>query len=229
MPKNFIPCLLAILGYAIILLSIGSARPLFEWQIRDISTDYPSPYEVHTSPYRLTTSIGSSLNSSYQGIVYVTKGDGICSNKDVNFVASRSENDRSLEKALSNVDQVLYNWSGIELYLSGLYIWFYAARYKRPIWETLLSTVLAGVIFLFLTAMVHPFLYKVGPPFQYFGDLECNHGSVMFNVGLSKIHYETLLLLLGGIQCELAGIVLIVRQVIQALREKKEPEELVVG
>jgi hypothetical protein len=230
MHRNFIPFLLAVFGYAIILLSIGSARPLFEWQIKDINSDFPSPYEVHVSPYLLTTSIGDFVNSgSYHGKVYVVKDGEVCRSEDVNFEARRSQNHKTLEEALSNVDQALYSWSGIEIYLSGLCIWLCAAAYKRPLWETLLYTVLAGFLFLFLTVLVHPFLYKIAPPSEYFGGLECYHGTVIFNVVILKTHYETLLLLLVGILCEVGGIVMIVLQVRRAILQKKEPEEIVVG
>jgi hypothetical protein len=230
MHRSLLPFILASLGHVIVLLATSSARPLFEWQINDISTNFPAAYEIHVSPHLLTTSIGASLNDiSYRGKVYVSKDGEVCRSEDLKFDARRSESNESLELALLNIDEKLFAWSAIEIYLCGIYIWLSTIWNRRPIWEAFISTVLAGFIFILLTQAVRPYLYKVGPPFEYFGNLACYRGMVTFNVVLSKVHYETPVLLLVGILLELGAIGLILRQIMKAIIQRKESSKSAVG
>jgi hypothetical protein len=51
----------------------------------------------------------------------------------------------------------------------------------------------------------------------------------MFNVGLSKVHYEMTIVLFLGICLGLAALVVILRQIIKAIIERKESSNLAMG
>jgi hypothetical protein len=226
MHRNLLPFILASLGYVIFLLA--TSVPLFEWQISEIVTDFPPTYKVNISPYPLTTRLGTSLdNGLYVGRVYVSKDGRICRYKDLSFVATRSQNDEALEQVSLNINEKyipwLEGWVVMGIYLSGIYLWWFTIWYKRPIWEAIGLTALAIFIFILLTQIVRPFLWRVGPSPEYFGILDCYHGTVGFNVGLLKVHYETLIIFIAGLLLELAAIVMMLQQIIRAVMKKSGP------
>jgi len=112
----------------------------------------------------------------------------------------------------------------LEISLAGIYIWWFTIWYKRPIWKALvLAVVFTGVavfIFIVLTQIVRPFLWRVGASPEYFGTLDCYSGTVTFNVALSKVHYEMPILLFAGILLELGALGIMVRQIIKAIIER---------
>ena len=68
--------------------------------------------------------------------------------------------------------------------------------------------------------LVGPFRFSPGIA-NDFGFLDC-YGTLTFAVALSKVHYETFVILLIGILLELGGIVVILRQIMKAITNRKE-------
>jgi len=63
--------------------------------------------------------------------------------------------------------------------------------------------------------------------YPYLGSLWCLQGA--FNAELSKIHYETLLVLFAALLAEVGAIVVMLRQIIKAIMQRKESSKLAVG
>ena len=225
MQRTLLPFILASLGYVMALLA--TSMPLFEWQISEIVTDFPPTYNVNISRFPLTTRLGTFLdNASYVGKVYVSKDGRICRYKDLSFVATRLQNDEALEQVSLNVNEKyipwLEGWAVMGIYLSGIYIWWFTIWYKRPIWEAIGLTAVAIFIFILLTQIVRPFLWSVGPSPEYFGTLDCYRGTVTFNATLSKVHYETLIILFAGVLAELGALGMMLRQIIKDTIQGRE-------
>ncbi|HLO29121.1 MAG TPA: hypothetical protein VK249_08305, partial [Anaerolineales bacterium] len=216
------------LGYAIALFS--AKIPLFEWQISDIVTSFPSPYKVHTRPSPWIASIGDSLNQGLYvslGQVYVSKYGDNCRAEDVTVIVKRSRIDETSEWVSINIDKSI-SWlserSWIEIMLSLIYIWWFTIWYKRPIWEAVVLaiffTVMAG-IFYFVLAQILRHLLPTVVPFESAGILDCYHGIVTFNAKLLKVHYQSLIFLFIGILAELGAFGMMLRQIIRAVIERK--------
>jgi hypothetical protein len=221
MRHSFLPFVLASLGFTIILLSI--AMPLFEWQISEIVTDFPPIYEVHVFP-PWTARFGESFDDDlylYRKIS-VLKDRRECYNEDINVVFRRSQKDDALEQKWLNVYKSfswLPGWSLIEIVLSVLYIWWFIIWYKRQsFWKAMGLTVFAGFVFLNLIPRL------MGPlsPNNFHGAVDCFNSTIAFNASLSEIHYETPVILLIGILLECGALVIMVRQIIKAIIERKK-------
>jgi len=234
MQRALLPSSLASLGFIIILLALK--MPLFEWQISEIVTDFPSAYEIHIQPSPWSARLGDSLNDSLYislGNVYVTK-DGIsCSHENLNFLVRRSQSDETLERISLNLTEKngrwLYVWGARIIILSGIYIWWFTIFYqRRSIFLAFLFTIIAGVFYVWLTQIVRPLLPRV-VPLEYLGGLDCYHGTVTFNARLLKIHYETLIVFVSGILLELGALGIILRQIMKAIIERKDSSKSAVG
>lgn len=226
MLRSLQPFLLAILGFVMVLWA--TSLPLFEWQISEPSTDFPSTYEVHILPSPWVAKLGNSLDdSSYisLGKVYVSKDGRSCNHKNLDFIVRRLHNEETLERILLNFTREnsswLYVWSLRLIILSVIYIWWFTIYYeRRPIFLALMFTVIAGVFYIGLTQIVRPLLPDV-VPIEYLGGLDCYNGTVTFNAMLSKVHYETLIVFLAGILLELGALGIMLRQIIRAVKERR--------
>lgn len=216
MRRSFYPYILAILGFATILWAM--TRPLFEWQINDIATDYPQNYEVNIFPSPWTARFGDSFNDD----LYVYKNVSVlvdrkhCYDEDINVVIGRVQKDKALEAAWLNFYKNiswLFGWSVIEVLFSVLYIWWYVVRYRHSFGTAIGLTALAVFIFLNLVPRL------AGPLFpRYFpGSVDCYHGTITFTAVLLEIHYETPIILLVGVLVELGALVMMLYQVRQAV------------
>ena len=111
MQRALLPSILASLGSVIILLA--ARMSLFEWQISEIVTDFPSTYEVHMQPSPWTARLGDSLNDSLYislGNIYVTKDGTSCRPDNLSFVVRRSKNDETLERISLNFTEKNSQW-----------------------------------------------------------------------------------------------------------------------
>ena len=228
-----LPFILASLGFSMILLAIK--MPLFEWQISEIVTDLPP--EVHINPSPWVTRLGQSLDDDsyifYQ--VYVSKDGLSCRLKGVNSVTNRSQNDEQLERVSLSISQKItllksgWNLVGLILFLcGGIYIWWFALWSGRPISEAIIFTVIVIVIFVFLAVGIwRPFLlYTVGPHLDCLGVSDRYHGTFAFTAILSKVHYETPVVLLTGILLELGALGVMVRQIMKVIFERRSGSKL---
>lgn len=216
------------------MLPFGIRMPLFEWQVSEIVTDFPSTYrvEISSSPWR--ASIGESLEvGSYilQEIRVIGNGK-YCREEGLKFVVKRSQNDQILERVLNaNLKNTsLDSWSFIlglwELVFCGWYVWWFIMVYKH-------GSPLQAVIFMGIAGFIYVFLILawrlVGPHiFGYVGLADCS-GTVTFNASLAKVHYETLLVFWAGVLLELGAFVEIVRQMVKAGAPGKESSRSAVG
>ncbi len=231
MHRSFLPFLLVSLGYAIALLA--TTMPLFEWQISEVVTDFPSTYEVHVHPSPWTARLGDSLDHGLYitfGQLYVSK-DGENCRYNMNIVVKRSWIERTLEQLSQSLDGFiawLYEWNCIEIVLSVVYVWWFTIWYKRPVGEAFVFTIIAGLFNFELTQILRELLPRV-IPFASVGTLDCYHGIVTFAARLSKVHYETLFVFGAGILAQLGAFGMMLGQIIKATIERKESPKLVAG
>jgi len=147
-----------------------------------------------------------------------------CLKEDLTFIVRRSAQDNSWDQTWLNIyknTSWLSGWSWIEVILSSIYIlWFVLWSKQGRVLQAIILTGIAVILFLNLTQilrLVAPFPYP-----HYFGTVNCYHGTITFNAILSKIHYETLSILLVGILSEFGVLFLMLRQITKAIIERKK-------
>ena len=232
--RSLLPSILAGLGSFIILLA--TSMPLFEWQISEIVTDFPSTYKVHIQPSPWTTRLGDSLSdSSYisLGKIYASNDGTSCRHENLHFVVRRSQNDEMFERVALNFteknSQWLYVWGARIMILSGIYIWWFTIFYeRRSVSYAVIFTVMVVVFYIGLTQIARPLLPRV-VSFEYIGMLDCDPGTVTFNAMLSTVHYETIVIFFAGILFELGALGIMLRQIMKAIIERKESSKSAVG
>jgi hypothetical protein len=202
--------------------------PFFEWQIIDFTTNFPSNYEVYHLPMPWMAKLGDSLDDNLYSIsrISVSKDGRNCFKEDLNFVVNRSQNDKALEHKWLNIKEDvswLVGWSLIEIALSGFYILWFGLWYRKG--SEIQTIVLLGVALCSFIYLV-TFLNSAGRfiPHQYLGLVDCDSGTVTFTAKLSKIHYETLVVLAMGISAEVGALWIMVRQMRMATLERSQHE-----
>ena len=228
MYRGLLPNILVSLGLAIILL--GTSLPILEWQIGDIVADYPPTYEVHAQSSPWKTRLGDSLDRGIfvsVGKFFVSQNGRECSLKSVNFIVERSQKDEEIEHLILSIDKnimLLIEWIPGGFILSVIYIWWFTLWNKRPVWKAIVLafvfTIIAGIIYVEITQIFRLLLPRV-VPLASAGTLDCYDGTLTFSAVLSKIHYETLAVLFIGIILEAGALVIILRNIIKAVFERK--------
>jgi hypothetical protein len=200
--------------------------PLFEWQISNIVTDFPSTYEVDVRPSPWIAHPRDSLDDGSYILRYgisVVRDGNYCREQDLKFVVRRSQNYKIVEQMLNAHQEMsnsswLFGWVMTGLVLSGIYIWWFIIGYKeRRIVDTFLYVGIAGAIYVFLLL----FSRIIGPHIGYAGTIDCN-GTIEFNARLSKVHYETLIAFFAIILLELGALSVMLRQIRIAMSERKK-------
>jgi len=187
--------------------------PLLEWQISEIATDSSHDDRFNLSSW--TTKLGDSLV------------DVLCCGKSsnpegLNPVVRRSWSEETVERVARNINRSVFPWLWLLLFLSGIYVWWSAIHHKRPITEALISTVVAMIFLCVLLDVTRSF-------YAYVVTSECLEDAVTFNAKLSKVHYETLLVLFVAILAEVGAVSIMLRQIRWAIIENKESAKLAVG
>ncbi len=191
------------------------SMPLFEWQVSEIVTDPLYDIRFNASPW--IAKFGDSLED--HSVIFHHFDGSYCGNsfspEELNSVVKRSWSEETLEQIARNINRSIVPWLWLLIVLSGIYVWWYALHYKRPIAEVLILSVVAIVLLCILLDVSRPFFaIVVGPG--------CLEGTVMFNANLSKVHYETLIVFFAGILLELGAIGMMLRQIIRAAIERKK-------
>jgi hypothetical protein len=231
--RSLLPFILAIIGFTLIALVIN--MPVFEWQISDIATDLPAGVQINSS---WTTKFGDSLmDGSYNAndgsyifhqVLFSSNGNS-CSAEQLTSVVKRSQSDETLEQMALNVNHEIVLWmTGLTqtgqitmtvfLFLCGVYIWWFTISDNRPIAEALILTVIAVVL---LGLLINVWRILV-PETGVFVCRPWIHGSVTFNAKLSKVHYETLIVLFIGIVAELGAVGVMLHKVVQVIFQKNK-------
>lgn len=206
--------------------------PLFEWRIK-INSDFSSTYEVHFEPSPWTTKFGEALDDrSYTfNKVWVLMGEAICTNDEEYLVVLRPPNEKSLESLSVNADEGISGlilWSFIEIILSGIYIWWFVVwKEHRPISDAIIPVVISAIFLCFLIAILRLVAPKITVDYFMISD-QC-HGSLTLRARLSKIHYETLIVVFVGILGEFIALGFMLRQWIMTIIQRKEPSKSMVG
>jgi hypothetical protein len=225
--RSIIPFILANLGITFIVAAIY--MPVFEWQISEVITSFPSTYKVDKHPSTVTARLGDSLDdkSFVFRRFYVSLDNRYCSAGNMNSVVKRSWNEAVLERILlwSNVNYRslpwLISWGLIECILAGIYIWWSTIWYEhRPDSDAMNSSVLAAIFAVVFFCFVQISLLKVMGPIIDFGVLDDCRGTLTFSARLAKIHYGTLIVLFVGILAEVGAFGIMLRQVILAVKNK---------
>jgi hypothetical protein len=212
MHRSLLPFILASLGSILFAWSIN--MPLFEWQVSQITTNPPHDIRFNPSPW--IAKFGDSLMDS-SVISYQFNGSycGKSLNQEkLKSIVKRSWSEDILERITRKINANIIPWLWLLTFLSGFYIWWYTLYYKQPITGTLISTVIAMILFCILLDMSRPF-------YAYIAGSGCLEGIVTFNAHLAKIHYETLLALLVAIIAEAGAVRMMFRQIRKALDERK--------
>lgn len=217
--------MLAGLGFTMIALATN--MPLFEWQISEIVTDLPSEVHINSS---WATKPGDSLEDESYVLnqVVMMKNGNSCSPKQLSHVVRRSQSDERLEQITLVLNQGITRWltgqsfagqssMAIILLLCGIYIWCFMTRYNRTFSEAIVSTVTAIIMLAFLINIWRILIPDIGV-FVCRPEL---HGTVSLAARLSKIHYETPIILLTGILLVCGASVITVRQIRQAIIDRK--------
>lgn len=224
--RSTLPFILASLGFTLIALAIN--MPLFEWQISEVVTDLPP--EVHISPSWTTRSGESFESDSYvlNQVVILLKNGNSCSPEQLTHVVRRSQNDERLEQIALDVNQGITRWltgqsftgqltMAVILIFCVVYIWWFTTWYNRPFSEAIVSTVITVILFAILINVWRIFVPEVGV-FVCRPEL---HGTVSLAARLSKIYYETPIIMLTGILLECGAIFMMVHQIRQAIVDRK--------
>jgi hypothetical protein len=232
MVRGFLPFVLALIGFPVILIS--SVRPIFEWQISEISSDVPSSYDVRSSPSPWKTGIGDSLvEKSYVfRMIHVSENGNGCSRRDLNIAIQRSRSDELWEQlslALlfdHNDIRWLIMWTWIEIAISIAYMFWFAFWHAHRTFSY--AVISAGFATLFFCYILIPMLHFMGPRVDFSGIANC-HGTIMFRAQIIKVYYSVPILFLAGIFAELAALIMMVRQIVKRASSKKESSRLAVG
>ena len=236
--QSLFPFILATLGCFLVL--VGGDMPLFEWQIHKLIEDFAPTYKVYIAPSPWTAYLGDSLDDRrymFHNISVVRSGMS-CLGGDFDFTANRSAEDKAFERVFNmnmNVENLLWllKWGFAEIGLTILYIWLFLIwnEGRRGWVYALAQTAIAGFSFLFISVttrmLAGPFRFSPGIAEDY-GLLDC-YGKLTFAVALSKVHYETFVIVLIGILLELGGMVVILRQTMKAIVHKRESAQSDVG
>lgn len=224
--RSILPFILASLGFTLIALAIN--MPLFEWQISEFVTDLPP--EVHISPSWTTRSGESFESDSYvlNQVVMILKNGNSCSPKQLTHVVRRSRNDERLEQIALDVNQRITRWltgqsftgqitMAVILLLCVLYIWWFTTWHNHPFSEAIVSTVVAVIMLAILINVWRILVPEIGV-FVCRPELR---GTVSLAARLSKIYYETPIIMLTGILLECGAIIIMVYQIRQAIIDRK--------
>lgn len=234
MIRTFLPFILALFGLPVILFS--SSRPILEWQISEIVTDFPSSYKIHSFPSPWEARIGDSLEDKSYIFrrIYVSENDKACSTSNLNMVVKRSRNDELLERLslarpLNDVSiNWVIGWILIEIALSVAYIlWFTFWHEHRTASNAIISAGFATMCFCYLFI---PMMKLMGPRISFGGIGIANcHGTIMFSAKLLKVYYSIPILWFAGIFAELAAFAMMVYQVAKAVSKRRESSKLAMG
>lgn len=230
MLRSFLPFILASLGFT--LVAVATSLPLFEWQISEIVADFPPEVQINPSPWK--TRLGESLDDDrYIGFyqIYLVKGNQTYRVEDLSSIVRRSQNDEALEQVALDFNQNIMPWVAdvarinLLFLLCLVFIWLATFLHKRPIYEAVIFTVIAVAFSCNMLNVWKGFLYKVVPAFVESGVF----GTVTLSASLSKIHYETMIVLFMGICAELGSVGIMLLEVIRAVAQKEEPSISAVG
>ena len=208
MLRSFTPFLLASLGFILFVLAL--IMPLFEWQISETVVGASSSCNGKL-PSSLTTSIGESLDPKNHPILP----------ENLRFVVRSSQSGRIIEGITRNINRGVIPLLWLLMFLCGIYIWWYAMYNKHTIAEVIISPLVA-MILLCVLINAGRFVY----PYPYFF-LWCYDGT--FNAELSKVHYETLLVVFAVFIAETGAMVVMLSQIRHAIIQRKESAKLAVG
>jgi len=151
--------------------------PLYEWQAGEIITD--TPYDIRFAPSPWIAKFGDSLEDS--SFISGQFDNSYCGNSfspdKMNSVAKRLRIEEALERITRNINHSIIPWLWFLIFLSGIYIWWFAIYYKRPFIETFLFTVVAIVFLCIILDASRPFFAIIGGP-------GCLEGTVTFNARL---------------------------------------------
>jgi hypothetical protein len=235
MHRSLLPFLLASLAFTLVALAV--TMPLFEWEISDVVTDFPPNYDVHVYPSPWRAYLGDSLDASlhsFPGGFRIRRDGEFCRTGDLNIAVVRSQNDETLERMLNFKPQTklwLFAWISIEVVLSVVYIVLYILEYQHGSnMQAIFLMGIAGFICVFLILIMRLF---GSLPYYFFPDdfdsgVAC-YGTITFHAVLSKVHYETLLVLGAGILAEVGALGIVLRQIRRAISEGKESVKGAVG
>lgn len=209
--RSLIPFILASLG--LFMISLATKMPLFEWQLSEIVTDFSSACDGNL-PSHWTTRFGESLE--------VRDKSSLLKNLDI--VLTRSQNDETLDRILL----VLYNnrsWLFIGVILSIIYMWWFLLRNKQDrvshtVMAVFFTAIAVGMCFL-LSQMVR----LAGPAIgwiPYYSEIWDCHGTITFSARLSKIHYETLIVLFASIVAGLGSLGVMLYQIRRAAVKRND-------
>jgi hypothetical protein len=225
--RTIIPFILANLGITFIALAVY--MPVFEWQISQVVTNFPSTYEVNIPPSPLRTGLGDSLDD--KSFVFqrlrVSVDSQYCSAGNMNSVVDRSWNEAILERVLLwlNINYRslpwLLRWGLIELVLAGIFIWWSTIYHEgRPISDAINSSLLAAIFAAMFFYYFQIGVLRIMGPRLDFGIVDDCQGTLAFRAQLAKIHYETLIVLFVGVLAEIGAFGIMLRQVILAVRKR---------
>jgi len=208
---SFIPLLLASLGF--ILFGLVIDMPLFEWQVSEFVAD--SSQDISFNSFLWTTKLGDSL----EDVLYFRNSTNP---KNLDAMVKRSWSEETVERITQNINRNIFPWLWLLLFLSGIYVWLYAIQHKHSRTEALISTIVAVIFLCILLDVSRPF-------YAHVVSSECFDATVTFNAELSKVHYETLVVLFASILAELGALGVMLRQIITAIMQRKESSSLGVG
>lgn len=205
------------------MIVLATARPLFEWQISELVTDFPPTHQVYISPFPWKAQLVDSIEdgSFVFKKIFISRDNKSCLKEDLHLVVNRSPKDKFIEQVWLDIyssTSWLLGWSWIEVMLCAIYILWFTIWYKQG---TAFHAVILIVISLYFFLNLTQILRIVAPlSHPYIGRVDCYHGTVTFTAVLSRVYYGTPILLLVGILSELGGMVVIVYQIMMAQRRE---------
>jgi len=232
MSRGIIPFILALV--ALVTISIAGVIPLFEWQINEVISDSPE-YDTDMFSSLWTASLGESLTEQqyiYRHLV-VFKNDTSCAVDDLHMVVHRSQKDELWEQLLltrawtNESKHWTKAWLLIEIVLTVIYgLWFINWYEHRPSSHV---TIFAVLVILGTCLILMPALKLLVPLIGFFtGNVHCET-TIVIDATLSKVNYWVPILFFTGIFAEVAALVVMRRNILEAITKRKESSKSAVG
>ena len=184
--------------------------PLFEWQFGEIIADYTSVCDG-TLPFQWTTRFGEDLEAKNRPSVL----------ENLNIVVKRSWSDETLD----HVSLGIYKSSPllfIGVVLSIGYMWWFLLRDKQNRLLRVISAIFLTLLGVSLCFLLSQTLRLSGPAvgqIPYYHEIRHCDGSITFSARLSRIHFETLVVLMASALSEAGAFIVVLHQLRTVVRE----------
>ncbi|MBI5293892.1 MAG: hypothetical protein HY869_00340 [Chloroflexi bacterium] len=219
MKDSLLPSFLAFITLLIIMLTAGA--PLFEWRLGTIVPDIQEAYDIKRS-YPWKTGVAEPVNDEtviFRSMEVFYKGERCINTNKFDLKVSLSPRDNFIETIHVRIFIVIVLWVLLIFILSTIYhfwvkIWIDKASVLFAIFSFLVFLLLY-LIPIWILMISGPIIYLPSPP-----ETNICQGVFTLELSLNKIHYDILAILFAGILAEAGATVIMVKRVIDTIKNK---------